>query len=160
MNTTTLFIIFVVLSIVNVILNTVKAIVTVKGGTWSAALINGLTFFVYTYVLIFTNCELDMHLKALVTGLVNIIGVAIVKTIEKKSRKDKLWKIELTVKNQYADKLHNDLESFNIPHNYIPNVGKWAIFNCYCSTQKESAFVREVCNRNHAKYFVSETKSL
>ena len=59
MNETTLFIIFVILSIANVILNTVKSIVTVKGGKLAAALINGITFFVYTYVIIYTNCDLN-----------------------------------------------------------------------------------------------------
>ena len=157
---TQLLILFIILSIVNVILNTIKSIITVNGGKFGAALINAITFFVYTYVIIYTNCELPMLTKAIITGVVNFIGVYIVKLVEEKMRKDKLWKIELTTETKYAEKLHADLESFNIPHNYITNVGKWTIFNCYCMTQKESAFVKEVCNRNHAKYFVSETKNL
>lgn len=156
----TLFIIFVSLSIVNVVLNTMKSIITVKGGVIAAALINGITFYVYTYVLIYTNCELNMHLKALVTGLINVVGVGIVKLVEMKMRKDKLWKVELTVTSDNAEKLHNDLNAFGIPHNFIPEVGKWTIFNCYCATQKESAFVKEICDRNNAKYFVTETKNL
>ena len=157
---TQLLILFIALSIVNVILNTIKSIVTVNGGKFSASLINAITFFVYTYVLIYTNCELPMFSKALITGVTNFIGVYIVKLIEENMRKDKLWRIELTVEKANTEKLHQDLKSFNIPHNYIENVGKWTIFNCYCATLKESAFVKEVCDRNHAKYFVSETKNL
>ena len=52
----TLLLIFVGLSIVNVILNTLKTTITVKGGKFAAAMINAITFFVYTYVIIYTNC--------------------------------------------------------------------------------------------------------
>ena len=157
---TKLFILFVVLSILNVILNTVKSIVTVKGGKIGAALINGITFFVYTYVIIFTNCELNMHLKAVVTGIVNIVGVYIVKWLEEKMRRDKLWKVECTIRNEQAQKFHEDLDGFGIPHSYIANVGKHTIFNIYCATQKDSQFVHEIANRAHAKYFVTEGKEL
>ena len=153
-----LLIIFVVLSIINVVLNTIKAIVTVKGGWLSSALINGLTFFVYTYVLIYTNCDLDMHLKAAITGVINIVGVAIVKIIEQKMRKDKLWKVEATIPSKYTNAVHFDLA--DIPHNYIENVGKYTLFNFYCATQKESAKVKDIINQYGAKYFVSETKIL
>ena len=153
-----LLIIFIVLSIVNVILNTIKAIITVKGGWLSSALINGLTFFVYTYVLIYTNCDLDMHLKAAITGVINIVGVAIVKIIEQKMRKDKLWKVEATIPSNYTNAVHFDLA--DVPHNYIENVGKYTLFNFYCATQKESAKVKDIINQYGAKYFVSETKIL
>ena len=156
-----LFILFVVLSILNVILNTVKAIVTVKGGKLGAALINGITFFVYTYVIIFTNCELNMHLKAVVTGVVNIIGVYIVKLIEEKARKDKLWKFECTILKNELPRLQELLKlGFNdIPYNYI-DIDKYCIVNFYCATQKESAEVKEIVNHYNAKYFVAESKIL
>lgn len=153
-----LLIIFIVLSIINVVLNTIKAIVTVKGGWLSSALINGLTFFVYTYVLIYTNCDLDMHLKAAITGIINIVGVAVVKIIEQKMRKDKLWKVEATIPSKYTNAVHFDL--VDIPHNYIENIGKYTLFNFYCATQKESAKVKDIINQYEAKYFVSETKIL
>lgn len=153
-----LLIIFIVLSIVNVILNTIKAIITVKGGWLSSALINGLTFFVYTYVLIYTNCDLDMHLKAIITGVINIVGVAIVKLIEAKMRKDKLWKVEATIPANYTNAVDFDLK--DVPHNHIEGIGKYTIFNFYCATQKESAKVKDIINQYGAKYFVSETKIL
>jgi hypothetical protein len=56
--------------------------------------------------------------------------------------------------------LDRELTEFNIPHNYIPNVDKWTIFNVYCATQKESQLVKDVALRHNAKFFVSETKEL
>lgn len=154
---TQLLTLFIVLSILNVILNTIKSIVTVKGSPFVASLVNGLTFFVYTYVIIFTNCELNMHLKAIITAVVNIIGVYIVKLIEEKARKDKMWKIEMTIPTQYLEAVDYDLAE--IPHNYIKISEKHTLFNFYCATQKETIKVKEIVNQYGAKYFISETKN-
>ena len=154
---TQLLTLFIVLSILNVILNTIKSIVTVKGSPLVASLVNGLTFFVYTYVIIFTNCELNMHLKAIITAVVNIIGVYVVKLIEEKARKDKLWKIEMTIPTQHTNAVDFDLAE--IPHNYIKLSDKHTLFNFYCATQKETIKVKEIVNQYGAKYFISETKN-
>jgi hypothetical protein len=154
---TQLLTLFIVLSILNVILNTIKSIVTVKGSPLVASLVNGLTFFVYTYVIIFTNCELNMHLKAIITAVVNIIGVYVVKLIEEKARKDKLWKIEMTIPTQYTTAVDFDLAE--IPHNYIKLSDKHTLFNFYCATQKETIKVKNIVNQYGAKYFISETKN-
>lgn len=154
---TQLLTLFIVLSILNVILNTIKSIVTVKGSPLVASLVNGLTFFVYTYVIIFTNCELNMHLKAIITAVVNIIGVYVVKLIEEKARKDKLWKIEMTIPTRYTYAVDFDLAA--IPHNYIKLSEKHTLFNFYCATQKETIKVKEIVNQYGAKYFISETKN-
>lgn len=150
--------IFIVLSILNVILNTIKSIVTVNGGKQSAAIINAITFFVYTYVIIYTNCELPMFLKAVITAVTNYIGVYVVKLIEEKSRKDKLWKVEATIPKEYTSAVDFDLK--DVPHSYIEGIGKYTIFNFYCATQKDSTKVKDIINQYNAKYFVSETKLL
>lgn len=154
---TQLLILFIILSVLNVILNTIKSIVTVKGGAWAAALINGITFFVYTYVIIYTNCELNMHLKAIITAIINIVGVYIVKVIEEKAKKEKLWKIELTIPTKYTYAVDFDLAE--IPHNYIKISDKHTLFNFYCATQKDTTKVRNIVNQYGAKYFITETKN-
>ena len=155
---TQLFILFVILSIVNVILNTIKSIVTVNGGKLSAALINAITFFVYTYVIIYTNCELPMFTKALITAIVNFIGVYAVKWIEEKARKDKLWKVEMTIPTEYANAVDFNLK--DVPHSYITISPKHTLFNFYCATQNESQKVKDIANQYEAKYFVAESKTL
>ncbi len=155
-----LLIVFVLANILNVIIQTIKSICTIKCGKGIAAIVNALAYGFYTYIVILMIADLPLLTKCLIVGLCNLIGVYIVKWAEERARKDKLWKVELTVRNEEAQKLHEDFERFNIPHNYIPNVGKWTIFNVYCATQKESHFTKEVANRAHAKYFVTETKEL
>ena len=155
-----LFWIFVVLNVVNVVIQTVKSIVTIKCGRVSAAIINAVAYGLYTIVLVYTVCDLNLWLKAVVVAVANLIGVYIVKLIEEKKRKDKLWKVEATIPKEHTDELHYELKVRNVPHNFIEDVGQYTVFNIYCNTQKESAIARVLLNQYHAKYFVSESKTL
>lgn len=155
-----LLILFVVLNIVNVILQTVKAIATVKCGKWLAALINAVAYGLYTVVVVYTMCDLPLMLKAVVVALCNLIGVYVVKHFEEKGRKDKLWKVEATVLRGWTNELHSKLVEAEIPHNYLENVGKYTLFNVYCATQSESKVAKTILDHYNAKYFVSESKNL
>jgi uncharacterized protein YebE (UPF0316 family) len=153
-----LLVLFIVLNTLNVILATIKSIVTVKGGKLSAASMNALTFFVYTYVLIYMNCDLPMFIKALVVAICNFIGVYAVKLMEEKLRKDKLWKVEATVPTEYKEAV--DLDLRDIPHSYIVLSNKHTLFNFYCATQADSKRVKDIIDQYGAKYFVAESKTL
>ena len=155
-----LLIIFIVLNIANVIIQTVKSIATIKCGKAVAALINAVAYGLYTVVTVYMLCELNLGLKALIVALCNLVGVFVVKLIEEKTRKDRLWKVEATVLRGYTKSLHSDLDRADIPHNYLENVGKYTLFNIFCATQKQSAKAKEIMAKYEAKYFVSESKIL
>ena len=155
-----LLILFIALNIVNVIVQTVKSLATVKGGKLTASVVNAVAYGLYTIVTVYMLCELPLFWKAGIVALCNLVGVFVVKWIEEKARKDKLCKVEATVPAHLTENLHNALTRVNIPHNYYPNVGKYAVFNLFCETQVESALAREILNSHNAKYFVSESKVL
>lgn len=155
-----LLIIFTALSMVNVVFSTIRSIVTIKGGKWSASLISAAYFAFYNIMLIYTVATFPLWQKCAITFGCNLVGVLIVKMAEEKMHKDMLWKVELTVHSEYTAELHRLLNSYDIPHNYLENVGKWSIFNAYCATQKESAIVKTCGKACNAKFFVSETKIL
>lgn len=150
---------FVGLNIINVIIQTVKSICTVKCGKGVAALVNALAYGLYTIVTIYMLCDLDLWVKAGVVALCNLIGVYIVKWAEEKARKDKLWKVEMTVRDYHTERLASALKDLDIPFNYIESVGKYTIFNVYCATQKQSATVKGIGVECRAKFFVTETKN-
>jgi hypothetical protein len=83
--------------------------------------------------------------------------------VEEKKRKDKLWKVEATIKNENLypedDDCIIELRKSDIPFNYI-DINKYIIINCYCATQKDSAIVKEILDKYNAKYFASESKIL
>ena len=155
-----LLVLFIVMNIVNVVIQTIKSIATIKCGKTAAALINALAYGLYTYIIVLTNCDLPMLAKCLIVASANFVGVWVVKYFEEKARKDKLWKVEATVWQNYTESLHKDLDIANIPHNYIDNVGKFTLFNVYCGTQADSAKAKAILDMYQAKYFVSESKTL
>lgn len=155
-----LLILFIVLNIFNVILQTVKSIITIKCGKMASAIINAVAYGLYTIVTIYLMCELPLWWKAGIVAGCNFVGVYVVKLIEEKARKDKLWRVEITLPSEHTATVHQILSIGAIPHNYIENIGKYTIFNCYCATQAESVKVKNIVNHYGAKYFVSESKTL
>ena len=151
---------FIILNIVNVVLQTVKSIATIKCGKTVASLINAVAYGLYTVVVVYTVCDLDLWVKVAVVALANFVGVYVVKLIEEKARKDKLWKVEATVLRGYSELLALHLDKLHIPYNYIDNVGKYTLFNIYCATQEQSLQVKDLLSGYEAKYFVSESKTL
>lgn len=155
-----LLIIYIVLNILNVLIQTVKSIVTIKGGKVASAFTNAIAYGLYTVVVVYMMCDLPLWLKATIIGLCNLVGVYIVKWLEEKARRDKLWKIEMTVRNSRAEDLAAMLILANISFNKIPTTGVDTVFNIYSKTQAESHAIREIAKKFNAKYFVSESKTL
>lgn len=149
---------FIFFNILNVVIQTVKSIVTIKCNKWVAAIVNAVAYGLYTYIVVLTASDIDLWFKIIVVALANLVGVFIVKWVEEKKRKDKLWKVELTVPAEYTDAVHFDLRT--VPHSYIKDLGKYTLFNFYCATQAESAKVKAIVDQYGAKYFVSESKTL
>lgn len=153
-------ILFVLLSIANVVLSTIKSITTIKSSKGVASFISAGYYAFYNIVLIYTVADFPLYQKVIVTFFCNLVGVFAVKWAEERMRRDKMWKIEMTIPKDRTEELDTALSARGIPHNYIPNLGKYTAFNLYCATQKESAFARELVDQFGAKYFVSESKSL
>ena len=154
-----LLIVFIVLNIVNVIIQTVKSIATIKCGKGMASVVNAIAYGLYTVVVVYTVCDLPLWLKVVVVGLCNLVGVFCVKWGEEKARKDKLWKVEATVRPCEFEAIKTYCEVADLPFSYI-DVNKYILFNFYCATQKESAIVKDLLDKHNAKYFVTESKTL
>ena len=159
--TTKAIIIFIVFNVLNVVIQTIKSIATIKCGKNVAAIVNATAYGLYTYIVVLTASDgVSLWFKIVVVALANLVGVWVVKFVEEKGRKDKLWKVEATVLQCYTESLHKDLDIANISHNYIYNVGKYTLFNVYCETQAQSAKAKAILDIYSAKYFVSESKTL
>jgi hypothetical protein len=155
-----ILIIYVTLTIVNVILQTVCHIGQVKWKKIPAATISAIAYGIYTVVIVYTMCNLPLWAKVLVVALINFIGVFIVKFIEEKKQKEKLWKVEVAILNGWKEDMRILLDKAQIPYNYIEGVGRYTIFNIFCSTCTQSTAVKEIIKKYNVKYFVSESKTL
>ena len=150
---------FIFFNILNVVIQTIKSIVTIKCNKWVAAIVNAVAYGLYTYIVVLTASDIDLWFKIIVVALANLVGVFIVKCIEEKNRKEMLWKVEFTIKREFLENVKTLLTLAKVPHSYI-EIGKNVIINAYCATGKESESVKEIIKKYNAKYFVSETKIL
>lgn len=155
---TTTTILFFLLQFINVILSTMKTVLTVKANKHIAMLINTITYTFYSGVVKLLT-EQNMVIVLAVTFLTNVIGVYIAMFILDKSKKDVLWKIEATIPYNEADNLLEEVKALNVPFNYI-DINKYYLFNFYSSTSQESAMIKRVLHHYNAKYFVAESKTL
>lgn len=151
-----LLVTFIVANIINVIFGTIKTITTVKANKYVAALINAVNYAFNVYIVVLTVSELPLAQKCVIVGLCNLIGVFVVKLVEEKARKDKLWRIDFTLNSEYLEEADKRLEEYSVPHNYITNIGKNTLFTCYCYTKEQTGFVKEIMSIYKAKYFVTE----
>ena len=149
---------FVILNVLNVIIQTAKSIVTIKCGKGVAALVNAIAYGLYTVVLVYMNCDIPLWEKVIVVGSANLIGVYIVKFFEEKSKKDKLWKIEFSLKKGYLDSAVNELNINDISYNFS-TFGEYITITAFANTQEETKIISNIVKKNNAKYFITETKS-
>ena len=148
---------FIILNIINVIMQTIKSIATVKCGKGIAALVNAITFALYTVVTVYTMCELPLVVKAVVVGMCNLIGVWVVKFFEEKATKDKLWLVKITIPMEFSEQAKSLLKQANIPHIYY-DLQKYFVFDTFCEKQEDTSKVTEICKLCNGKAFATENK--
>ena len=154
---TKLLILFVVMNIINVVIQTTKSIATIKCGKLMASLINAVAYGLYTYIIVLASCDLPMLWKCLIVAGCNFIGVWVVKWLEEKARKDKVWLVKMTIPTEHAEQAKYFLEQANIPFTYY-DLNKYFVFDTFCETQAETATATKICSTCCGKAFATENK--
>ena len=151
-------VVFCICSLVNVILSTLKTLIMVNAGRGSAIIINAVCYGFYTLV-VKQLTSVDYMTAVTVTILANIVGVWISYKIMDLFKKDKLWRITVTLKNKKAlDEWRENLEKYNIG---VTPIEKTNSIDIYSYNQKESAIIKNILGNYDYKYFIQEmAKSL
>ena len=154
----TVILVFVVCSLVNVILSTLKTLIMVNAGRGSAIIINAVCYGFYTLV-VKQLTSVDYITAVTVTILANVVGVWISYKIMDLFKKDRLWRITVTLKNKKAlEECKINLEKYNI--GFTP-IEKTNSIDIYSYNQKESAIIKNILANYDYKYFIQEmAKSL
>lgn len=153
--------IFTVCSLINVMLNTVKTIIMYRNDKLSSAFINSITYGFYVILVVLMAGEMPLWVKVVITAGTNFVGVWLSMCIMDRFHKDKLWEVRATSSVEDGVEIEKMLINAKIGYTKLQTVDRMrAVFNIYCPDQQTSAAVRQILNRFHVKYFVSETKSL
>ena len=141
------------LQITNVILATIKSIVTIKGSKLSAALMNALSYSVNIVVVIYTVMDFSIWIKILITAITNFTGTYLGVYITEKLRKDRLWEIKATVitVNDYIN-IKNALKAqSHIKYNSMTlDDHQGYLFYVYTKNKQQSKIVRDILWQNNA----------
>ena len=153
-----LLVVFILCNIANVIIQTIKSLATIKCGKGVASVINALAYGFYTYIVILMVCELPLLTKCLIVGACNLIGVYVVKDVEERLRKDKLWLVKVTVKEKNLNNIIGMLTCSGISYSVIQTNKMYVVLDCYCETKKQTSLVKDFCERCGGKLFATESK--
>ena len=146
---------FFVLNLINVVLGTMRSILTVKSTPFVSMVINTVSYTFYSGIVKLVSGQ-DMVVVLITTALTNIIGVYIARFILNKCRKDKLWRITATIPNSIdSGMITEKLKTKDIKS--VVYVGEGVkLIDIYSKTQGESIVVKEILEPLKVKYSVVE----
>ena len=148
--------IFAIATIINVTLSTIRSICTIKCGKWLSAVSNAVCYGFYPLIVMLTaQGTVGIIINMGITAIANFICVWLIKYVEEKARKDKMWKVEIAVPSEHFHIVNSEL--CEIPHNY-QELGGWYVFNCYCDTQADTQFCIDLAKDYEGKYSAYESK--
>lgn len=148
-------IVFFICSLVNVMLSTLKTILTVKASKGVATIINAITYGFYAIV-VKQLASLDLITTVTVTIITNIIGVYVSMWLLERTKKDCLWKISVTTKD---NTLVEKLEKFSISYVMNPvQYKKQTYYNIdvFSENQKDSSIIENILKEYKVKYNITE----
>lgn len=157
--TSSLFWQFVALNFVNVLINTARSLVTVKGGKWIASLMNSICYGYYTIIIVITALyEIPLPLKVIAVAIVNFIGVFCIKLGEEKIQKEKLWVYNIIgINTETEEKIRTFLDNTSVKYYSEELDNNYWTMTIFSETQKESTLINSILNNYSVKFYAVET---
>lgn len=152
-------IIFFIITLCNVMLSTVKSVLTIKGTPRVSAFVNTVYYSFYTIVLQ-QIVSFPIEIAFVVTAIGNAIGVYTSKIILEYFRKEDLWKISVTTPNEETanciiEQLNNNNLSFRV-FEIEKKSGRTKGIDIFSENQKESEIVSSILKKYEGlKYHVT-----
>lgn len=152
-----LFFLYVALCLVNVVLQTVKSLCTIRCSTFVSACANAIAYGLYTYVIVFTNADgLTLFTKALICASTNFVGVYMANFIFKKAfSRPMRWKVEVSIPNMDAPRFMEQLEEAKLEYYICGHYEDWTAYAVFCPTKTDSKYLYSILP-DRAKYNVVE----
>ena len=145
---------FFVAQLLNVILSTLKSVITIKGGKRLAAIANAISYGFNTIV-IKAIVDVSIEIAIIISVTCNLIGVYFALWVTEKLRKDQLWKITATVETQSLKPLLEELEQYDINFiSYTTNGDKYKVLDIFSKHRSESRIIKELFSKYNAKYTI------
>lgn len=146
---------FFLATLVNVILSTLKSVITIKGGRVSASVANAVAYGFNTLI-IKMIAGVETWVAVVSSVVCNLLGVYIALFITDKMRKDQLWKITVSVPTEMLKDFKNDLKNADLAFvAYETSWDKYKVVDIFSKAKPESKKVRDIIKKYNVKYTIS-----
>lgn len=147
--------IFISIQMLNVIISTIKSILTVNGSKFTAAAVNAVS---YTFANVVTKLltQQPFEIIILTTLFTNMIGVYIAKWGMEKMQKERLWTVMATLRGHNRESVESSLQKRSIQYTLLPAENDRWLANIFCYSKAESAMVREILQKQTIKHTIVE----
>lgn len=146
---------FAIATLINVILSTLKSVITVKGGRVVASVANAIAYGFNTIV-IKSISSVELWVAIVISVISNLIGVYIALTITSKFEKERLWKITVTVPTESLKDFKHDLKHNDIAFiAYETSYDKYKVVDIFSKDKVDSRKVRSLVSKYKVKYTIS-----
>lgn len=154
-------ILFIGLQFINVVISTLRSILTIRATKAVAAVVSAISFTFYNGIVKLIS-GYEMWIVLVVTFITNLIGVWLAEWIFEKGRKDKLWIFNTTYKGEKMTALAicDALHCLNIGS--VMNetaVENLYTIQIYSYNQKESDLIMGIIKNYDMKYCIIETNT-
>lgn len=148
--------VFFLIQFVNVFVSTIKSVLTVNGSRTTAAVINAVS---YTISAVGTKLltEQSFEVAIAVTFTTNMIGVYLAKFILDISRKEKLWTVMATIRDEWVADIERSLSRRSLQYTLLEAENGRNLMHIYSYSKAESSMIREILSKYKIKYSVMET---
>jgi uncharacterized protein YebE (UPF0316 family) len=146
---------FFIAQFINVVLSTLKSVITIKGGKNWAALANAVSYG-FNAIVIKSLVEISLEVALIVTFVTNLIGVYFGLWVIEKLRKDQLWKITVTVPSQELKEFKKELSKNEVSFiTYETQWNEYTVIDIFSKQKADSKIVKEIFKLFNVKYTIS-----
>lgn len=150
-----IILIFTLIQLINVIISTLKSILTIKAGKLTASIINAVAYG-FNVIVVKQIAGID-NLWALVgvTVVTNCVGVYVSKFLLEKTEKTQLWRISASIKTADCPRILKMLDDNNIQFYCIEtNLDSRQAVDIFSYDKKESAIIKSIFSNFDVKYTI------
>lgn len=153
-----MILLFTTLTVINVILSTIKSLCTVRCSTKVSACVNALAYGLYTFVIFYTTADgMSLWLKALITAIANLVGVVVANNLfDKVFTKEIRWKVEVSVPTEVSSLFEAELFKNQLEYYKCGESTGWKAYAVFCPNKTASTTLKHIMPTS-AKYNVVES---
>lgn len=148
---------FIALTIVNVIIQTIKSLCTVRCSTIVSASVNALAYGLYTFVIFFTTAEgMPLWGKALITAVCNFFGVYVANILfDKMFAQTTRWKVEVSIPEDTKEEFETNCDKMRLEYYACGKSTGWRAYAIFCADKEDSNNLKTILPAA-AKYNIVE----